>query len=83
MILPFPILDPMWLNAAEFDIAVSSTVVLRWGQWYLGAFCPFLCDHTYVNVSPSSSPFIFLSELLACLNFLFFAIFSSLLLANF
>lgn len=60
MILTLPVLDLTWMNAAEFAIPVSITVVLRQGQWCSGAFGPFQCDHTNVSVTPSFSPFILL-----------------------
>lgn len=36
MLLTLPIVDPMRLNAAAFDIAVSSTLVLRQASGPLG-----------------------------------------------
>lgn len=72
MCLTLPILDPMWLNAAEFDIAVSSTAVFRWANCTSGLSVLF--NHTNANVSPSSFPFIFYCKLLAYLNILIFTV---------
>lgn len=73
MLLTLPVLDPMWLNAAEFDIAVSSTAVLRWASGTLGLSVLFNVI-VNINVSLSSFPFIFYSKLLVCLNLLFFTV---------